>query len=274
MPFALSLGFFAILLGSPNVEPLPGVKTGGVPSENIQALSALLGQGVCPCDQKRTILMCVQQKDCPAATELAQFGVERFREGLSVSQVGEEVIKRYIEQHVRYTFTIDGSPSKGAANAAVKIVEFADFECPHCSLMRTVLGEVAKKYPKDVAVIFKQFPLPHHRYAADASRAALAAHRQGKFWEMHDLIFDNQGKLAADSFGKFAAQLGLDKTRFATDMKSEQIQSEIERDKREAIEAQIQGTPALYINGRMFTDEMTPEKIGAFVERLLKETAK
>ena len=141
--------------------------------------------------------------------------------------------------------------------------------------MRAVLGEVAKKYPKDVAVIFKQFPLPHHPYATDASRAALAAHRQGKFWEMHDLIFDNQGKLAADSFGKFASQLGLDKTRFAKDMKSEQIQSEIERDKKEAIEAQIQGTPALYINGRMFTDEMTPERnIGAFVERLLKETPK
>ena len=65
MPFALSLGFFALLLASPNVEPLPGIKTSGVPSESIQALSALLGQGVCPCDQKRTILMCVQQRIVP-----------------------------------------------------------------------------------------------------------------------------------------------------------------------------------------------------------------
>ena len=137
--------------------------------------------------------------------------------------------------------------------------------------MRAVLGTVAKKYPNDVALVFKQFPLPHHTYSERASKAALAAQRQGKFWEMHDLIFDNQTRLSNESFGTFAKQLGLDLKRFNSDMIGGAVKEQIDRDKKEAIAAQIQGTPALYINGQMYTDEMTPEKIAAMVETLLKK---
>ena len=268
---AYTFGVLAFILSSPAVNPLPGIELSGVDNQNVHALVGLLGQGVCPCDPKQTILTCVQQKSCPAATELAQFGVDKFKEGLSVSQVGEAVIKKYIDDHVRYTFDVANSPLKGASQPRVTIVEFADFECPHCSAMRAVLGAVSKKFPKDVALVFKQFPLPHHTYADRASRAALAAQRQGKFWEMHDLIFDNQTQLSNASFVSFAKQLSLDLNRFNSDMTGADVTNQIERDKKEAIAAQIQGTPALYINGRMYTDEMTPEKIAAVVEKLLKD---
>ncbi|MEE2757196.1 MAG: thioredoxin domain-containing protein [Myxococcota bacterium] len=268
---AYSFGVLALILSSPALNPLPGVNSSGVAGDNMQALVGLLGQGVCPCDPKQTILTCVQQKSCPAATELAQYGVDKFKEGLSVSQVGEAVIRKYIDDHVRYTFDVSSSPTKGAEKPRITIVEFADFECPHCSAMRAVLGAVSKKYPNDVALVFKQFPLPHHTYSERASKAALAAQRQGKFWEMHDLIFDNQTRLSNESFSAFAKQLGLDLKRFNADMVGVAVKDQLDRDKKEAIAAQIQGTPALYINGRMYTDEMTPEKIAAMVEKLLKD---
>jgi len=268
---AYLLSVFTVISASPALNPLPGIETKGLESSDVSALVGLLGQGACPCDPKLSILQCIQAKKCDKASQLAAFGADKFREGLSTNQVSQAVIQKYIEDYVRYTFDVKNSPVKGAKNPRVTIVEFADFECPHCSSMRGILGTVIKKYPKDVALVFKQFPLPHHVHAHLASQAALAAHNQGRFWEMHNLIFDNQMGLSTEKFGEFARSLGLDMTKFKADMHAESTKAQIAKDRKEAIEAQISGTPAIYINGRMFMDDKTPEKIGAFVEDLLKK---
>ena len=265
------LSFTILLLSSPNIGELPGVDLKGLDQTEISSLVSLLGQGACPCDPKLSIVQCIKGKNCENAVKLAVYGAAKFREGLSTDQVSEAVIRKYIEDYVRYQFDVSTSPRKGAKNPRVTIVEFADFECPHCALMGDILDQVVKKYPSDVAIVFKQFPLPHHTYALAASRAAIAAQRQGKFWEMHDLIFANQTKLSNDRLTEFAKELGLDLARFKSDLTDKKIEDQIRRDRQEAITAKISGTPAIYVNGRMFIEDKTPDKINAYVERLLKE---
>ena len=196
----------AALLASP---ALPGVNTAGMDTKESEALVGLMSDAICPCSPKENLLQCIQKRSCPAATQLANFGADQFRKGLSIEQVMESIVKRYIEKYVRYKFDISNSPRKGAANPKVTIVEFADFECPHCAEMKNILNDIIKTYPKDVAVVFKQFPLPHHTHAVGAARAALAAKRQARFWPMHDMLFTNQGLLFCPRFNSSAPTSSL-----------------------------------------------------------------
>ncbi len=261
----------AFILGSP---PLPGVNTQGLNPQEVEALSGLLSDAICPCSPQETVVQCIQKKTCPEANQLADYGAEQFRQGLSIEQVLESVVRHYMEKYVRYQFDVETAPRKGAPNPKITIVEFADFECPHCAQMSDILRDIMKLYPADVAVVFKQFPLPHHTYASGAARAALAAHRQGKFWPMHDLIFQNQGRLSNERFGEFAKEIGLNLERFKQDMNDPTVYARIEQDRQEAIKANIQGTPAVYVNGRVFLDGINKERLIEMIQRLLKDKKK
>ncbi len=252
-----------------HAQPLPGVDTKGLVADEIGALAALMREGACPCNPRLSLLECIEKKSCPQATDLAGFGADRFRDGDGVEQVREAVVRKYLDEHVTFTFELGDTPAKGAKDGRIKIVEFADFECPHCALMRSVLDEVVKAYPKDVTVYFKQFPLQHHVFADLAARATLAAHRQGRFWPMHDLIFINQGKLSPERFVEFATEIGLNVEKFKTDLEDPALGRQIQRDRQEAIDAQLTGTPTLYINGKLYTEDKSPEAIKAYVQKLI-----
>ena len=259
---------FALVLATP---ALPGVNLAGIDKNETEALNALLNDAVCPCSPNETVLQCIKKKSCPPAVELANFGADQFRQGLSIEQVMQAMVRRYIEKYVRYKFDLASSPRKGAANAKVTIVEFADFECPHCAEMSKILDGLVKKYPKDIAVVFKQFPLPHHTHASGAARSALAAGRQGKFWPMHDMIFMNQGSLSNEKFIQFARELGMNVDRFKKDMNDPVLYGQIENERKEAIQANITGTPAVYVNGRMFMDGINGAKLEEMIQRVIKD---
>lgn len=250
-------------------KPLPGVNLGDLDAAEIAALSTLMSEGACPCDTQKSLLECIDAKSCPAATELAGYGAEKLRDGLGVDEVRAAVVRKYLQDHVKYTFDLSDTPRKGPADARIVIVEFADFECPFCAQVRGTLDVIAKKYPKDVVVYFKQFPLSHHVHSHAAARATLAAHRQGRFWPMHDMIFQNQGSLSPQRFVDFATELGIDVERFKKDMEDPAVFTQIERDRKEAAAANLSGTPTLYVNGRLYLDDKTPEAIEAYIEAQL-----
>ena len=252
-------------------QPLVGVNTKGMAKNEIESLKQLLNTGQCPCQPQKSLLDCVQANSCPAATELAEFGAGKLREGLGFDQVSEAVVKKYINDHVRYEFDLKDSPRKGAPQPKITIVEFADFECPHCAEMRSILDQVVKKFPNDVALVFKQFPLPHHPFSNGAARAALAAQRQGRFWQMHDVLFMNQGRFNDNKFVELAREIGIDAERFKKDMNDQTLYAMIERDRQEAMKANISGTPAIYIDGRMYMEDKTPDKISAYIQNALKK---
>jgi protein-disulfide isomerase len=106
------------------------------------------------------------------------------------------------------------------------------------------------KYPKDVKLVFKNFPLPNHPYANKASMAALAADRQGKFWEYHRKLFESNASLSDAKMKDIATELGLDIEKFTKDLRDPGLQSLISRDLTEGVKAEVQGTPTLFVNGK------------------------
>src|SRR5207237_7733180 len=121
-----------------------------------------------------------------------------------------------------YRAAVGDAPVKGAdaKHAKVTIVQFSDFQCPFCSRVEPTIDQVMKEYGKDVRVAFKQLPLPFHNNAHTAAEAALAAKAQGKFWEMHGLMFKNQQALDRPSLEKYAAQSALNDESLNADLDS------------------------------------------------------
>ncbi len=142
--------------------------------------------------------------------------------------------------------------SRGNINAAVKIIEFTDFQCSACGAMYPVLEEVLKSYGNRVYFEVRNFPLTSlHANAMRAAQAAAAANAQGKFWEYIDFLFKNQTALDDESLKKYATQAGLDRKRFDADLDSGRFDETIRRDIEEGELYGIEGTPTIYINGTM-----------------------
>src|SRR5262245_15193668 len=143
-----------------------------------------------------------------------------------------------------YNIPTTGSPARGPDSAKVTVVEFSDYQCPFCGQAEGLVKQVLETYPKDVRLVYKQFPLTSiHPNAMPAAKAALAAGRQGKFVEMHSLIFENQRQLSPEKFTEFAAKLSLDVTQFQKDMESPEILAQINREMQEGKAADGTGTP-------------------------------
>jgi len=150
----------------------------------------------------------------------------------------------------RYKINVAGSPAKGPANAKVTLVEFSDFQCPFCSRVTPTLEQIEKEYGDQVRVVFKHLPLRMHSKAPAAHAAAEAAHRQGKFWEMHDAIFANQREMAPEKYVTYAEEMGLDIERFKRDIVAADVKQKVDADAKEAEGLGVTGTPGFFINGR------------------------
>jgi len=151
-----------------------------------------------------------------------------------------------------YDIPIGDSPIRGDADAKVTIIEFSDFQCPFCARAAPIIDDVLKKYPKGVRFVYKQFPLPMHPMARPAAQASLAAQEQGKFWEMHDVLIQNQGSLDASKLADYAKQAGLDVARFKRDLeqKKDQYDQRINAEMQQGQSFDVRGTPTLYIGGK------------------------
>ena len=142
---------------------------------------------------------------------------------------------------------------RGSTTARVTLEEFGDFECPPCGLLSPVLEQLEKEYGERLRVIFRELPLPIHKHALDAARAAEAAGLQGRFWEMHDLLYHNRYIWPASSdprdiFNTYAETLKLDLERFKKDFEGEQVTARIKADKERATSLGVDRTPVLFIN--------------------------
>jgi protein-disulfide isomerase len=151
-----------------------------------------------------------------------------------------------------YTINLGDSPVRGPKDAKVTIVEWADYQCPFCAQSAPLVNQVLQAYPKDVRYVFKQFPLPAtmHPNALPAAKAAIAANKQGKFWQMHDVLFENSRELGGDKLKEYAAKVGLDVGRWEKDVAAAEIQQQIDREMAEGRSADVQGTPTFFVEGK------------------------
>lgn len=144
---------------------------------------------------------------------------------------------------------VAGSESvQGLEMAPIVIVEYSDFQCPYCARAEETIKQVLAAYPDKIKLVYKQFPLSFHDKARKASEASLCAREQGKFWQMHDLLFENQQKLEIKDLKGYAKQLNLNTAKFATCLDNDKYDAEIEADITEATSFGISGTPAFFIN--------------------------
>jgi protein-disulfide isomerase len=130
------------------------------------------------------------------------------------------------------------------------MVIFSDFQCPFCSRVEPTLTQIDKDYAGKVRQVWKNYPLPFHNNAEPAAEAAMAADAQGKLWQMHDKLFANQQSLDRPSLEKYAQEIGLDMNKFKADLDAQKYKSQIESDTKEGTAVGVNGTPAVFINGR------------------------
>jgi len=133
------------------------------------------------------------------------------------------------------------------------------------------LEQLLEKYPTEVKVVFKNFPIPSHKYAFASAMAAMAAGRQGKFWEFHDELFKNYNRLNEQKVENIVKQLSLDETKFNKDKTNRELINHIQQDYKEGIKIGVRGTPTVFINGKQFKKRRTMKSMAAEIEAALKK---
>ena len=155
---------------------------------------------------------------------------------------------------------------KGPADAKVTIIEFTDFECPYCKRGKETMDEVLEIYGDQVRLAFKHFPLDFHPNAQKAAEATECAGDQGKFWEMHDWMFDNQKELAVDGLKTAAANLGMNSSEFDSCLNSGKYEEKVKDDMAAGSEFGVSGTPAFFINDTLISGAQPIEKFREVID--------
>ena len=236
------------------VERLDGVDLSELTDAEVQTWIGLVNEQLSPCGDPLSVARCAAEKGkCGACVTAARYLTRLVTEGYDKQTIEQHYAGRFGKQK-RAEFRLEGAKVRGAPMAPVTIVEFSDFQCPYCGAAHPELARLLREFEGQVKLIFKYFPLSAHERAMPAARAAEAAARQGKFWEMHDLLFEHQQALEDADLERYASMLGLDVARFKTDLGSAEVQARIDADRQEGEKLAIAGTPTVYINGRLLRE--------------------
>lgn len=248
---AVTLLAFALTLSDPSLAAAAAgpIDLSDMDSDERALFDKVTGGEMCPCGAAMSLAKCLPRPDvCISAVSLANLAASSIRKGLTYGEVVDAMIRQLERSSKPHQFDLKGRPRRGPADAPVTIVEFSDFECPHCSNVRPAIYSLLRAYPEKVAVVFKNFPLPFHEHSANAAAAGLIAHARGKFWEMHDLMFDGQNDLSEPRLNAFFNKLGIDSAKIRQ-AEWEAAKAMVIADLAEGDKSGVQATPTLYLNG-------------------------
>ncbi len=170
-----------------------------------------------------------------------------------------------------YAVPVGDSPAKGPADAWVTIVEVSEFQCPFCKRVGPTLKQIQDTYGDDVRIVFKHNPLSFHQNAKPAAKAAECAREQGKFWEMHDIMFENQRELGGPKLEEYAQQSGVTMDTWKACFSSTKYEDRINQDQRVANQFGARGTPGFFINGRFLSGAQPFESFKVVIDEELKK---
>lgn len=264
-----------------NADALPAVDFNSLTAAQKATALKILREHDCSCGCGMKMAQCrVQDANCSYSKGLASAVVEALKSGksesdaigaASASKWAHVQQQRLLEDPV--AIPVGGAPSIGPQNASITLVEFSDFQCPYCAAAAPELAAVLKAYPMQVRLIFKEYPLETHSQAALAAAAAVAAHKQGKFWPMYDAMFAARDDLSRDNLLALAQKNGLDLRRFQVDIDSNEVKEAITRDVQDGDRAGVAGTPTLFIDGQRYNGPIDLESLKPVVEAQLKRPA-
>jgi thiol-disulfide isomerase/thioredoxin len=188
--------------------------------------------------------------------------------GFTDSEITDKLDRRFRSDRHPH-IDVSAAPSKGSPSAKISIVEFVDYECPHCRHAQALMRKVIEEYPNDVRVFFKHYPLSSHPNARLAAEAAVAAHKQGKFWPYNERVWANSDSLTPALLEKLAKDAGLDMAKWRTDMASSAVKDRVQDDRNDGNDLGISATPTIYINGRKYGDPLEINSIKDWIDEEL-----
>lgn len=258
------------------VDALPGVDFSGLSKPQQAAVLAVLRTEPCACGCMMKVAQCrVEDPACGVSRRLAAFAIRDAAAGKTEASIRTDLDK-YAKQappmlDPPVKLNIAGAPFKGPADAKVTIVEFSDFQCPYCAKAAGEAAQVVQRFPKDVKLVFKQFPLDDHSQAELAAEASLAAQAQGKFWPLHDKMYANFRQINRARILGWGAEVGLDMNRFRADLDSHKYTKRVRAEEQEGETAGVEGTPTFYIDGQKFNGVFEMKAIAPIVVDELKK---
>jgi protein-disulfide isomerase len=273
----LSLAALCLAQGSgwQTLTALPGVDFLGLTGPKKALALKIMRTETCPCGCDTRIAQCrVEDHTCAYSKKYANVVVKEIDEGKTEAVIRADLKKLatqpppVLDDPVK--ISIAGDPVRGPANARVTIVEFSDFQCPYCSKAVAETRLLMHQFPNDVRLVFKQFPLDRHSQAEFAAEAALAAQTQGKFWEMHDLLYAGYPNISRTIVLGYAKKLGLDVTKFTTEVDSHKYAARVHAEEQEGENIDVAGTPTFFINGKKFNDTFDLETVAPLIRNELK----
>jgi len=262
-------------------ETLPAVDLHSLTPVQKETVLKLLRERGCTCGCSMKIAECrVKDPGCFYSRGLALVMIDAVKAGKNEKEVLAEVDaskfahppeQKLLEDPV--AIPVAGSPVTGPKDAPITLVEFSDFQCPYCGLATPQLRAVLKAYPTQVKLIFKQFPLDMHSQAALAAAAAISAHRQGKFWPMHDALFASRNDLSRPTILTLASAIGLDMKRFEADLDSPETKQAVAQDLEDGTRAGVMSTPTIFIDGQHYNGPITLATLTPLLDAELKHPA-
>lgn len=262
------------------VATLPGVDLAGLTAAKVANTLRLLREYDCTCGCGMKVAQCrVEDPGCSYSKGLAAAMVGAVRAGKKDADVlaaaksskygTAPAPPKLLDDPVKIATA--GSPFLGPENAPITLIEFSDFQCPYCWKAAGELAATLKAFPTQVRLVFREYPLDSHAQAALAAAAAIAAHKQGKFWQLHDAMFAHRTELSRPMITSLAAKAGLDMKRFEADWGSKETAATVSQDIADGDRAGVDGTPTVFINGKHYHGSLAPEAMKTVLEAELKK---
>jgi protein-disulfide isomerase len=231
-------------------QPLEGIDTKGLDDAQKERFEALADKLASPCGKAHSLRTSKNtDAECVRAKFALEYVVALLVDGASDSDARELYDLKYREAQ-KHGFKLDGVPHQGPEDASVVLVEFFDYGCPACARFKPVLDEALEAYPADAVLYFKMFPLSAHPDSPGAAQAVLAAAKQGKFLEMHKVLFEKQHNQKKADLDNYAKSIGLDMGQFQKDYTA--AEGQVLADRKEGEGANVMGTPTIFLNGRPY----------------------
>jgi protein-disulfide isomerase len=251
--------------GTVDKTPLPGIDVSKLSDDKQETFYKLLGSLNSPCGKGHNLRTSfTTDQSC----KRAPFAV-RYIEALLDDEINETMVReayeaKYEKQSPKVSIEVSKAPHIGNDDAPVRLVEFFDYGCPHCAVFKPMMEQVAADRGDKIVEYFMMFPLEKHTDSKSAAQAALAAAQQGKFKQMHDILFEKTPQHDHEHVTEYAKQIGLDMPKFEAAYAAEQ--AHVESDVKQGEAAGVDSTPTLFFNDRKYEGPMHPKYIEMWID--------
>lgn len=252
---------------------VPGFDFSRLPAPARKELASVLTDEFDSCGRPLTLLASLKKGDaCKHTRRMVGYAATLAADGVPATEI-IVALSKYNQgfNRGRASFKYDERLCLGPKDAKVTIAEFSDFECPFCGKAEESVTQVMEKYAGKVRLVFRHFPLDFHPNAPKAAEASMCANDQGKFWDMHKVLFANRSALGVEDLKKHAASIGLDAAKFAECLDGSKMKALVEKDKKDGAEVGVSGTPAFFINGKLLSGAQPFSEFEKVIEAELKK---